>query len=125
PRGRPAHRGPSTTPSRRTPARATARAGDQRPDRPHRHLPCRHRLPLHRTARPPTRRDLAVTHDDHDQTLAAIEQRLLACDTPLDDIDARIAVVLGVPLDYYFAYRLLAGAIDSHRMMRTDHPPTR
>lgn len=65
-----------------------------------------------------------MTHDDHDQTLAAIEQRLLACDTPLDDIDARIAEVLGVPLDYYFAYRLVAGAIDSHRTTRPDQPPT-
>ena len=64
-----------------------------------------------------------MSHDDHDTTLATIEARPLEVDTPLEDIDARVAEVLGVPVDYYFAYRLVAGAIDSRRHEPADVAP--
>jgi len=50
----------------------------------------------------------------HEQVLADIE-RLVGTEVALDETDTRIAEVLGVPPDYYFAYLLVWGAIEAHR----------
>ncbi len=48
----------------------------------------------------------------HEQVLADIE-RLVGTEVALDETDTRIAEVLGVPPDYYFAYLLVWGAIEA------------
>lgn len=50
----------------------------------------------------------------HESVLADIEQRVLAEGVTIDEVDAAIAGVLGVPADYYFAYLLVWGAIEAH-----------
>ena len=50
----------------------------------------------------------------HEHVLAAIEQSVQSIGVPPDEVDAAIADVLGVPVDYYFAYLLVWGAIEAH-----------
>ena len=50
----------------------------------------------------------------HEHVLADIEQKVQADGVPLDEVDAAIADVLGVPADYYFAYLLVWGAIEAY-----------
>jgi hypothetical protein len=56
----------------------------------------------------------------HERVLADIEQQVHAAGIPLEDVDAAIADVLGVPADYYFAYLLVWGAIEAHRLAAGD-----
>ena len=59
----------------------------------------------------------------HDEVLADIERRVRTDGASLDEIDHRIADELGVPADYYFAYLLVWGAIESYREARElTHP---
>jgi hypothetical protein len=51
---------------------------------------------------------------DH-EVLAHIEQHVANDLEGPDEIDARIAAELGVPVDYYFAYLLVWGAIECYR----------
>lgn len=59
----------------------------------------------------------------HEHVLADIEQVVRASGAALDEADARIAEVLGVPTDYYHAYLLVWGAIEAHAQARAG-PPT-
>jgi hypothetical protein len=51
----------------------------------------------------------------HRQILADIERDVSSAGATADDIDTRIAAVLDVPADYYFAYLLVWGAIEAYR----------
>lgn len=53
-----------------------------------------------------------------DEVLADIERRVCTDGASLDEIDSRIADELGVPADYYFAYLLVWGAVESYREAR-------
>ena len=50
----------------------------------------------------------------HEQILAGIEQRVTELGVPLEEVDAGIAAMLGVPTDYYMAYLLVWAAIEAH-----------
>lgn len=54
----------------------------------------------------------------HSDVLADIERRVRTDDPSPDEVDRRIADELGVPLDYYFAYLLVWGAIEAYREAR-------
>ncbi len=51
----------------------------------------------------------------HEQILADLEQDARGAGVPTADIDRYIADQLKIPLDYYFAYLLVWGAIEAHR----------
>ncbi|WP_052665093.1 hypothetical protein [Nitriliruptor alkaliphilus] len=51
----------------------------------------------------------------HEQILAHLEQVAVGEGVPAADVDRYIADRLQVPLDYYFAYLLVWGAIEAHR----------
>lgn len=51
----------------------------------------------------------------HEQILADLEQVAIVEGVPATDVDRYIADQLQVPLDYYFAYLLVWGAIEGHR----------
>ncbi|WP_052664846.1 hypothetical protein [Nitriliruptor alkaliphilus] len=51
----------------------------------------------------------------HEQILAHLEQAAVGEGVPAADVDRYIADRLQVPLDYYFAYLLVWGAIEAHR----------
>ena len=56
----------------------------------------------------------------HEHVLADIEHEVLGNGVAPEDADAAIAEVLGVPADYYFAYLLVWGAIEAHRLAAGD-----
>ncbi len=49
----------------------------------------------------------------HRHTIAALEQQVHRDGVALENVDTRIAEILNVPPDYYFAYLLVAGAIEA------------
>lgn len=51
----------------------------------------------------------------HHDVLACIEETAVPNDAGMDEVDARIAAELGVPLDYYFAYLVVWNAIEHYR----------
>jgi hypothetical protein len=51
----------------------------------------------------------------HHDVLACIEETAVPNDAAMDEVDARIAAELGVPLDYYFAYLVVWNAIEHYR----------
>ena len=51
----------------------------------------------------------------HDDVLACVEEKVATSGAGMDEIDARIAAELDVPVDYYFAYLLVWGAIERYR----------
>ena len=53
----------------------------------------------------------------HEHVLADIEQHVHAAGVPLEDVDSVVAATLGVPVEYYFTYLLVWGAIEAQRHM--------
>jgi hypothetical protein len=51
----------------------------------------------------------------HHDVLACIEENVATSGASMDQVDERIAAELGVPVDYYFAYLLVWGAIERYR----------
>ena len=51
----------------------------------------------------------------HHDVLACIEENVTTNGAGMDEIDARIAAELAVPVDYYFAYLLVWSAIERYR----------
>jgi len=59
-----------------------------------------------------------------EQVLVAVEERLRAEGVALEDMDRRIAERLNVPVDYYFVYLLVRGAIHAHAAQDLEVDPT-
>lgn len=55
----------------------------------------------------------------HDEILSTIEHRGLTDGVPVEQLDAHVADVLGVPPDHYIAWRLVEGALTSYAITNT------
>lgn len=51
----------------------------------------------------------------HHDVLACIQETVVTNEAAMDEIDARIAAELGVPVDYYFAYLVVWNALEHYR----------